>query len=202
MQQPPPESPSLVEKRDAENILGTYKRTSFHPRAGKGREARRRGGKGLLGPPRRHRRERARPPAPAPREGASRGGEPPSPRLEPLLPPGAGAPRRAPHAALRDAARLLLQQRHGGDRGRGEVHAPRDAGAKPDARARGRLPRAHDGRARAHGQRGVPQAVRAARRRDRLPSAERRRRPREAPSRRTRPRSSWSRSSAKGASSR
>ena len=36
MQQPPPESPSLVEKRDAENILGTYKRTSFHPRAGKG----------------------------------------------------------------------------------------------------------------------------------------------------------------------
>jgi predicted acetylornithine/succinylornithine family transaminase len=36
LQQPPPESPSLVEKRDAENILGTYKRTSFHPRAGKG----------------------------------------------------------------------------------------------------------------------------------------------------------------------
>ncbi|HMA29780.1 MAG TPA: aminotransferase class III-fold pyridoxal phosphate-dependent enzyme, partial [Thermoanaerobaculia bacterium] len=36
MPQPPPESPSLVEKRDAENILGTYKRTSFHPRAGKG----------------------------------------------------------------------------------------------------------------------------------------------------------------------
>ena len=36
MQQSPPESPSLVEKRDAENILGTYKRTSFHPRAGKG----------------------------------------------------------------------------------------------------------------------------------------------------------------------
>ncbi|MFI5119626.1 MAG: aspartate aminotransferase family protein [Thermoanaerobaculia bacterium] len=36
MQQPPPEHPSLVEKRDAENILGTYKRTSFHPRAGKG----------------------------------------------------------------------------------------------------------------------------------------------------------------------
>ncbi|MFI5197813.1 MAG: aspartate aminotransferase family protein [Thermoanaerobaculia bacterium] len=36
MQPPPPESPSLVEKRDAENILGTYKRTSFHPRAGKG----------------------------------------------------------------------------------------------------------------------------------------------------------------------
>jgi predicted acetylornithine/succinylornithine family transaminase len=34
--QQPPESPSLVEKRDAENILGTYKRTSFHPRAGKG----------------------------------------------------------------------------------------------------------------------------------------------------------------------
>ena len=36
MQPPPPDSPSLVEKRDAENILGTYKRTSFHPRAGKG----------------------------------------------------------------------------------------------------------------------------------------------------------------------
>ena len=36
MQQPPPEPPSLVEKRDAENILDTYKRTSFHPRAGKG----------------------------------------------------------------------------------------------------------------------------------------------------------------------
>ena len=36
MQPPPPESPSRVEKRDAENILGTYKRTSFHPRAGKG----------------------------------------------------------------------------------------------------------------------------------------------------------------------
>src|SRR5664280_3589279 len=36
LQQPPPESPSLVEKRDAENILGTHKRTSFHPRAGKG----------------------------------------------------------------------------------------------------------------------------------------------------------------------
>ena len=36
MQPPPPEPPSLVEKRDAENILGTYKRTSFHPRAGKG----------------------------------------------------------------------------------------------------------------------------------------------------------------------
>jgi acetylornithine/N-succinyldiaminopimelate aminotransferase len=36
LQQPPPESTSLVEKRDAENILGTYKRTSFHPRAGKG----------------------------------------------------------------------------------------------------------------------------------------------------------------------
>ncbi len=36
MQQSQPESPSLVEKRDAENILGTYKRTSFHPRAGKG----------------------------------------------------------------------------------------------------------------------------------------------------------------------
>jgi acetylornithine/N-succinyldiaminopimelate aminotransferase len=36
LQQPPPESSSLVEKRDAENILGTYKRTSFHPRAGRG----------------------------------------------------------------------------------------------------------------------------------------------------------------------
>ena len=36
MQSPPPESPTLVEKRDTENILGTYKRTSFHPRAGKG----------------------------------------------------------------------------------------------------------------------------------------------------------------------
>jgi acetylornithine/N-succinyldiaminopimelate aminotransferase len=36
LQQPPPETTSLVEKRDAENILGTYKRTSFHPRAGKG----------------------------------------------------------------------------------------------------------------------------------------------------------------------
>jgi acetylornithine/N-succinyldiaminopimelate aminotransferase len=36
LHQPPPEAPSLVEKRDAENILDTYKRTSFHPRAGKG----------------------------------------------------------------------------------------------------------------------------------------------------------------------
>ncbi|HEX5855636.1 MAG TPA: acetylornithine/succinylornithine family transaminase [Thermoanaerobaculia bacterium] len=36
MHQPPHENPSLVEKRDAENVLGTYKRTSFHPRAGKG----------------------------------------------------------------------------------------------------------------------------------------------------------------------
>jgi len=34
--QPPPEAPSLVEKRDADNILGTYKRTPFHPLAGKG----------------------------------------------------------------------------------------------------------------------------------------------------------------------
>ena len=36
MQQPPPEVPVAVETRDAANILGTYKRTSFHPRAGKG----------------------------------------------------------------------------------------------------------------------------------------------------------------------
>jgi len=36
LQLQPPESPARVEKRDAENILGTYKRTSFHPRAGKG----------------------------------------------------------------------------------------------------------------------------------------------------------------------
>jgi len=36
LHQPPRENPSLVEKRDAENVLGTYKRTSFHPRAGKG----------------------------------------------------------------------------------------------------------------------------------------------------------------------
>ena len=36
MHQPPRENPSLVEKRDAENVLGTYKRTPFHPRAGKG----------------------------------------------------------------------------------------------------------------------------------------------------------------------
>jgi predicted acetylornithine/succinylornithine family transaminase len=36
LHQPPPENPSLVEKRDAEHVLGTYKRTPFHPRAGKG----------------------------------------------------------------------------------------------------------------------------------------------------------------------
>ncbi len=36
MHQPPPEAPSLVEKRDADNILGTYKRTPFHPLSGKG----------------------------------------------------------------------------------------------------------------------------------------------------------------------
>ncbi len=36
MHQPPHENPSLVENRDAENVLGTYKRTPFHPRAGKG----------------------------------------------------------------------------------------------------------------------------------------------------------------------
>jgi predicted acetylornithine/succinylornithine family transaminase len=36
LQPPQLESPSLVEERDAENILATYKRTSFHPRAGKG----------------------------------------------------------------------------------------------------------------------------------------------------------------------
>src|SRR5512140_2915087 len=34
--QPPREAPTLVEKRDADNILGTYKRTPFHPVAGKG----------------------------------------------------------------------------------------------------------------------------------------------------------------------
>jgi len=36
LHQPPHENPSLVEKRDAENVLGTYKRTPFHPLAGKG----------------------------------------------------------------------------------------------------------------------------------------------------------------------
>jgi acetylornithine/N-succinyldiaminopimelate aminotransferase len=36
LHQPPHENPSLVENRDAENVLGTYKRTPFHPRAGKG----------------------------------------------------------------------------------------------------------------------------------------------------------------------
>ena len=89
------------EARTPTYILGTYARTSFHPRAGKGAQLVDADGKvywdllaGIAVNALGYRHPRL---VKALREEADR----PPPRLEPLLPPGAGPPRRAAHARSR-----------------------------------------------------------------------------------------------------
>ena len=61
-----------------------------------------------------------------PRAGARdrRAGADADPHVEPVLPPAAGAARRAAREPVGPAARVLLQQRHRGGRGVPEVRAP------------------------------------------------------------------------------
>ena len=133
--------------------------------------------------PRLHRRHRGRQPRPLPsrpargREGAARTA---LARLEPLLDRADGAPRRAAVRPLRRRARVLLQLRHRGRRGRDQVGAQGDRPQRA-RRARGLVPRPDDGRALDHRPAGQARAVRADRARRPLRDAghaRRRRRPR------------------------
>ncbi len=168
------EDTAAVEERDATFILGTYKRTSFHPRTGKGAKLVDADGKvywdllaGIAVNALGYRHPRL---VKAMKEEATN-----VLHVSNLFyHPAQGLLAERLVAALGLPEGVLLQHGNRGHRGRGQAHAPRDAGKEPDGRARGRLPRPHDGRPRAHGQRGLPQAVRASRRDDGLPAAERR----------------------------
>ena len=130
--------------------------------------------------PRPGRRHRRRQPRPLP-SGAARGragaARAALARLEPLLDRADGEPGAAAVGPLRRRARVLLQLRHRGGRGRDQVGAQvdRQDGAR---RARGLVPRPDDGRALDHRpaeQAGAVRAARARRRASRRPRRSRRR---------------------------
>ena len=151
-------------------------------RARRGRAPLRRRGRGVPRLPCRDLGLQRRALPPARRRGDPRPGRAADPRVQPLLHRAGGAAGGAARDELRARrARLPVQLRRRGERGRDQA-CPQAPPRRRDRRARGRLPRAHDGRASATPQRDQAGAVRAAR-------AGLRRRSRATTRRRSRPRS-------------